>query len=208
MGALAGYIATFCAGVLAKYAEQFLRPKVKIRYWLSHNFLYTIPPAQLPPNPAPALPAPAPAGGIPAGPPAAQPNFLLLTQSLTVQNFGRERAEWVEIVHRRKPDFYQLHPALNFTEDTTPTGEHSLRVQSLASQEYFTVQFLSYTHMPELLLVRSNAGHALPMPWMVVRRFPRWAYQLMWLAMAIGVAFCAYWVIKGAIFVLKSVGAL
>jgi hypothetical protein len=204
MGTLAGYIATFCAGVAAKYAEQFLRPKIKIRYWLSHNFMYTIPVAQLPPNTAPALPAPAPAAGVQAAP----PNYWLLTQSLTVQNFGRERADWVEIVYRRKPDFFQLYPALNFTENTSQTGEHTLRVQSLASREYFIIQFLCYTHTPELLFVRSSAGHASPMPWLVVRQYPRWVYRLMWLVMAIGLGFCAYWIIKGAIFVLQSVGAL
>jgi hypothetical protein len=121
MDTLAGYVASFCAGVIAKYAEQFLRPKVKIRYWRSHSFLYTIPAAQLylAPNPALALPAVNPA---PPNNPAGPPNFLLLTQSLTVQNFGRERADRVEIVHRRKPDFFQLHPALNFTENTGPDG--------------------------------------------------------------------------------------
>src|SRR5439155_17738281 len=113
MDGLAGYIASFGAGVAAKYAEQFLRPKVKIRYWLSHRFLYTIPAAQLNPAPNPAPPAlPAPAASQ-AGPSAAPANFLLLTQSVTIQNFGREHTDWVEIVHQQRPDFFQLHPALN-----------------------------------------------------------------------------------------------
>jgi hypothetical protein len=131
-------------------------------------------------------------------------HFLLLTQSVTLQNFGRESVDWVEIVHRRRPDFFQLNPALNYTESTAATGEYTLRVQSLASKEFFTIQFLSYTHMPELAFIRSPAGHASPMPWMIVRKYPRWVHVLMWLVMIIGAGFCAYWIIKGGMFVLKG----
>jgi hypothetical protein len=45
------------------------------------------------------------------------------------------------------------------------------------------------------------------MPWITVKKYPRWIYLLMWLARAIGAGFSAYWIIKGEIFVLKSVGA-
>jgi hypothetical protein len=62
--------------------------------------------------------------------------------------------------------------------------------------------------MPELLFVRSPAGTASTMPWLVVRQYSRWVLILLWLAIAIGTSFCAYWMIKGGIFVLKSVGAL
>src|SRR5712691_2620676 len=100
MDSLAGYIGTLCVGAAGTYLSQFLRPKVKIRYWLSHSFIYTIPSNRVSPPPAPALP-PAPAGNV-----AVPDDFhQLLTQSVTIQNFGRECADWVEIVHRRRPDF-------------------------------------------------------------------------------------------------------
>jgi hypothetical protein len=205
MDTLAGYIASLCAGAAGTYLSQFLKPKVKIKYWLAHSFMYTIPnnPFNPAPNPAPALPAPA--GNVVA--PPAPANFLLLTQALTIQNFGRESAAWVEIVLNRKPDFFQLHPTLNYTENTAPTGEYTLRVQSLASKEFFTIQFLCYSHAPQLTLIRSNAGHASPIPWMAVKKYPRWVYVLMQLGLIVGIGFCAYWIIKGGIFVLKSVGA-
>src|SRR5437870_1278829 len=105
MDTLAGYIATFCVGATGTYASQLLAPKIKIKFWMSHQFMYTIPNNQLNPGPVaiPALPA---TGGV--RPPTAPqpPNFLLLTQSVTIQNFGRQRADWIEIVHRRKPDFF------------------------------------------------------------------------------------------------------
>jgi hypothetical protein len=156
MDSLAGYFATLAVGAGGQYLSQFLRPKVKINYWLSHSFVYTIPNNQLnPAPPAPALPAaPAPVGANQEVPPAAPANFFLLTQSVTIQNFGRKCAEWVEIVHARRPDFFQLYPALHYTEHTAPTGEHTLRVESLAPKEFFTIQFLCYTHMPALAYIR------------------------------------------------------
>jgi hypothetical protein len=194
MHSLGAYIATICVTVIATYLSQFLRPKIKIRYWLSHSFMYSVPNT----NPA----AIAPAGGAV---PAAPTHFRLLTQSVTIQNFGRESAGWVEIVHPQKPDFFQLYPALNYTENTNATGAHTLRIQSLAPKEFFTIQFLSYTHMPQLEVIRSPAGRASLMPWMVVRKLPQWVYMLMWLLLIAGAGFCAYWIIKGGIFVFRSV---
>ena len=169
---------------------------------MSHSFIYTIPNNQF--NPAPNVPVLPAAVPNEAGQPA-PPNFRLLTQSLTVQNFGRECADWVEIVHARRPDFFQLYPALNWTESTTATGEHTLRVESLAPKEFFTIQFLCYTHMPQVSFIRSPAGTASPMPWMTVKKHPRWVNALLWFLIAIGTAFCAYWIIRGGIFVLKGV---
>lgn len=206
MDSLAGYIGTLCVGAVGNYLSQFLRPKIKIKYWLSHSFTYKIPNNQLNPAPAAALALPAANQAAPPAPPAG--HFYLLTQSVTIQNFGRERAEWIEIVHQQRPDFFQLQPALNYTEQVSATGEHTLRVESLAPREWFTIQFLCYTHMPELVHVRSEAGHGALMPWMMARRFAPWVYATMWIAMVTGGAFFAYWVIRGGMFVLKSIGAL
>jgi len=45
------------------------------------------------------------------------------------------------------------------------------------------------------------------MPWITVKKYPRWIHLLMYLAKVIGVEFSAYWIINGGIFVLRSVGA-
>jgi hypothetical protein len=209
MDSLAGYIATLCVGAVGTYLSQLLRPKIRIKYWQSHSFMYKIPKDQQ--NPTPALASSitlALPSGSQSNAQSGPAHFFLLTQSLTVQNFGRERAEWVEIVHVQRPDFFQLLPALNYTETTSATGEHTLRVESLASKEFFVIQFLCYTHMPALLHVRSNAGQGSLMPWMAVRKFPRWLYVILQISIVTGLAFFAYWLIKGGIFVLKGVGAL
>lgn len=199
---LGGYIATLAVGVIGTYLSQFINPKIKIRYWLPHNFMYRIPNAQLGPQPNLALPA------ANQGAPAPPQHYFLLSQSITIQNFGRQCAEWVEIGHRQKPDFFQVDPPLNFTVTLNPGGEHVVKVESLASKQFFTIQFLSYTHAPELTFIRSPAGYASLMPWMTVRKFPRWVYLSIQFLFLVGACFCAYWIIKGAVFILKSVGAL
>jgi len=90
MDSLAGYIATLCVGAAGQYLSQFLRPRVKIKYWQSHSFIYKIPRGQQgDPAPAPVIPRALPAANQ-AEPPAAPQHFFLLTQSVTIQNFGRE----------------------------------------------------------------------------------------------------------------------
>jgi len=59
MDSLAGYVASGCGAIIVGYLSQFLLPRIKIRYWLPSNFLYTMPinaagkPAQPGQRPAP-----------------------------------------------------------------------------------------------------------------------------------------------------------
>ena len=189
MDSLGGYIAAIVVTVAGARAVQYVAPRIKIVYWLS-SFLYNIPNNQL--NPGQAI---APAAGQPALP----GNFLLLSQSVNIQNLGRQQAQWVEVVHKNRPDFFQLSPPLNYTESETQTGEHILRVQSLAPKEWFTIQFLSYTHPAELAYIRSDAGHATLIPWVPVRQYPRWYYVFSQAFTYAGFGFTLYWTARGAL---------
>jgi hypothetical protein len=164
MDSLGGYIAAIVATVAGARAVQYVAPKIKIVFWTS-SFLYKIPNAQL--NPGQAI-TPG------AGPPPPPQHFYMRSDSVSIQNLGRQQAQWVEVVHKDRPDFFQLHPPLNYTESQTQSGEHVLCVQSLAPKEWFTIQSLSYVHAAELSYVRSEAGHAKAIPWMPARQFPRW----------------------------------
>jgi hypothetical protein len=195
MGSLAGYIAAICMSVAATYLSQFVLPKVKIRYWLPNHFMYSIPASQISPQ------QPAPPTLL------AAPPLKLLTHAVIVQNFGRQTAPWVEIVHRRRPDFFQFYPSLDYTESTTPAGEHVLRINSVARKEWFTIQFLSWMTMPEFLYIRSTAGHASLMPWMYVRRYPQWVYHFLRALVVMGIGFCTYWLIKAGFFVFQLMHA-
>ena len=48
-----------------------------------------------------------------------------------------------------------------------------------------------YTHAPQLAFIRSNAGYASVMPWMVVTKYPRWVYVLIQLALH-----CRDWILR------------
>lgn len=208
MSSLASHIATVVCTLVSAYFLRFIEPKIKIVYWVSHSFLYTIPADQLGPPPAQAQPAlpPLQQQQMPL-PQVARPPFLLFTQSITVQNLGRKTADWVEVVHLRRPDYFQLHPPLNYTEATTPAGEHVLRVEAIGPKQVFTIQFLCYLNRLDFAYIRSAAGHATAIPWMTVRQYPRWVYSGMRILMLIGGGYCAYWLIRGSVFVLKAVGA-
>jgi len=203
MESLGGYIATFCVGAALQYLSQFLKPKIKIAFWVPHEFLYRIPINNLPNPPE----AQAQSSPIVAGIPEQPQTVFFLTRSIIIQNLGRERADWVDITHRRKPEFFQLHPALNYSETIASTGEHTIRIESLAPKEWLTIQFVSFTEAPELLQIRSAAGVASPLVWMFSRKLSPVVTALSWLLIIAGGGFCSYWILKGAIFVLRSIGA-
>jgi len=69
--------------------------------------------------------------------------------------------------YQRKPDFFQLFPALNYTETTSATGEHTLRLLSLVSKEVFHSPVLVlHAHARTAFLSIISAGQAT----MTVRR--------------------------------------
>jgi len=173
---LAGYVATGIISLAVGLALRALEPKVKIVWWSPHQFLFQL----------------------------QQPQLVLLTHAITIQNMGRKTAEGIEIVHKSKPDFFKLQPALDYEESTTPAGEHVVRVKSLGPKEFFTIEFLSYATLPELLFIRSSAGHAKPIQIQPQRVFPRWFNLLATLLILIGFGFLVYWLLKVGLFVLKG----
>ena len=54
-----------------------------------------------------------------------------------------------------------------------------------------------YTSVPK-------RGHASPMPWMVVPKYPMWFHSILRLLMLIVAGFSAYWLIRGTIVVLRG----
>ena len=182
MDNLAAYVATGVVSLLVGLLLRSLEPKVKIVWWRSHDFLFNL--AKL------------------------NPPVVLLTQAITIQNIGRKSSESIEIVHKQPPDFFKLQPALDYEEDTTPSGEHIVRVTSLGPRESFTIEFLAYVTAPTLLFVRSKEGHAQEIRIQPQRIFPRWFIAIVRLLLLIGLGFVVYWLLRVAIFILKGVGVL
>lgn len=73
-------------------------------------------------------------------------------------------------------------------------------MKTLGSKEFFTVQFLSYLTVPELLYIRSSAGRAEPIVTQHFRIFPRWLNLSLSLFIIVGAGFLIYWMIRALIF--------
>lgn len=180
MESLAGYAATAVVMLIVGLLLRELEPKAKVVYWTPHQFLFQL----------------------------TTPQVSILTHAITIQNVGRKLAEGIEIVHKNKPDFFKLQPALDYEEDTTPAGEHVIRVKSLGRREFFTIQFLSHITVPELQYIRSTAGQAQPILTQFFRVYPKWVYTLLWILILVGSGFLTYWLVRVGIFVLKGIGLL
>jgi hypothetical protein len=108
MDTLGGYIATIVVSLLTGYFAQFLQPRSKLLCWSPHNFFFDL----------------------------KNEKVLLQTNSLTVQNVGRKPAEDVEIIHKQRPDFFELYPSIEYQEISNPNGEHVIKVKSLGPKEW------------------------------------------------------------------------
>jgi hypothetical protein len=178
MPEIAGYIATGAVALIVGLLLRSLEPKAKVVYWSPHNFFFEL----------------------------KRENVVLQTNSLTIQNIGRKPAENIEIIHKTKPDFFQISPSMPFSEENNASGEHILRIASLGSREAFTLQLLSYKTVPVLLYVRFKEGPAIPIQIQPQRIFPKWLQYLSSLLIIVGAGFVLYWLIRAVIFLSCAIG--
>lgn len=137
---------------------------------------------------------------------AGQLPVTILTNSVSIQNVGRKRATNVEVVHAAALDHFKLFPARDYTERTTPTGEHIISVNALGPGEWFTIELLSYRTIPNLLYVRSDDGPAQSENVVPMRLWPLWRRALYGVLCLIGAGFVVYWALRGALFVARALG--
>lgn len=155
------------------YALKYLGPKSRLVWWSPHRFLFNL----------------------------QNPKVNILTHAITIQNLGRKAALNVEVVHKTKPDFFKLEPALDYAEDFTPAQEHVVRVESLAPKEFFSIEFLSHVTLPELLYIKSDDGHAQFITIQPQQILPRWKLLVLQLLLLVGLGFCAYWLTRALVFI-------
>ena len=177
---LAGYIATGVVTFIVGLLLQRAKAKAAVVYWSPHSFLFNL----------------------------VEENVTLRTDALTVQNLGRRTAEQVELILSDRPDFLQFSPNIQYDESETPDGCFVLTVASLGAKEFFTLQVLSYSQIPQLLNLRSKAGTANQLPFQIQRAYARWVQLLVVALLVIGIGFTTYWIIHAAIFLSRSIGVL
>ena len=174
---LGHYTATGIVLVLAGLLLRYLQAKTKVVYWVAHDFLFDMP------NPTDAN----------------SPNVLLKTHAITIQNMGGKAAESIEIAHTAKPDIFMLSPARDYEEVTTKAGHHIMRVANLGPQEFFTIEFLSYTQLPTFLYIRSKDGIAFTIPIQAQRVFSKWIQVFIGGLILAGAALLVFWLIRLAV---------
>ena len=180
MEGLPWYIATGIVSLVVGYLLTYLQPAARVVYWLPNNFLFRL----------------------------TEQNVILQTDSLTAQNLGRREAGNVEIILDRRPDFFEITPAIQHNEEDLENGHFVLRFPTLGPKEFFTVQLLSYTQVPRLLNIRSNSGQARSVPVQLYHVFSKPVSILRSVLILVGVGFSIYWLVKGFIFISKEIGIM
>lgn len=168
MDTLYTYIATVVVSLLSGYLAQFLQPRSRLFCWSPHNFYFNL----------------------------RTEGVVLQTNSLTVQNAGRLPAEEVEIIHKQRPDFFELFPSMQYEEATNPNGEHIIKLKSLGPREWVVVQLLSYKTPPVFSNVRWKNGQAKWVQIQPQRVLPKWLLVLLNALILIGIGTIIYFLIR------------
>jgi hypothetical protein len=137
-------------------------------------------------------------------PAGAQQVGTVLTHALSIQNLGLRPARRVEIIHRQRPQFFKIQPAVNFTETTNPSSEHVITIQSLAPREYVTIQILSTGAIPDLMAVKSEDGPAQQVTTQQQFVLSKRRQVILLLLLIVGFVTTAYWVGKVSLRVMEQ----
>lgn len=180
MDQLIGYVATGVVSLLVGLLLQRYQAKPKLLYWIPGTFTFEL----------------------------KEPKLAIRTDSVTIQNDGRKPATNIEIVHKERPDHFQFSTAISYSEETTPSGEHIIKVPSLGPKEHVNIQLLGHTKIPVLLNVRSAEGPAQNIQVHLQRIFPKWVYVFVGALMLLGFGFGVYWLIRSVHFISVSIGLI
>lgn len=175
---ISGYIATGLVSLLIGLLLQRLKDRPRLLYWLPGSFLFQL----------------------------KTPEINLRTDSLTIQNVGRQAATNIEIVHKVRPDHFQFSTPIDFSEGSSPSGEHIIRIASLGPKEHINIQLLSHTNQPVLLNVRSAEGRAQLIQVRLQRVVSKPVQALIGLLLFLGLGFFLYWVAAAVLFLSRAIG--
>lgn len=178
MEQLIGYIATGVISLVVGILLQRFAAKPRLLCWLPGSFRFEL----------------------------EEPEVQLQTDSLTIQNVGRQPATHIQIVHRARPDHFQFSTPIAYTEDTNPNGEHITKIESLGPKEYINIQYLSHTTLPMLLSVRSDHGQAKVIQVVLRQLYSQWVNYLASTFMVIGFGFIFYWLVMSVVYLSKAIG--
>lgn len=117
------------------------KPKAKLIYSTRHEFTFLVQEPLKDPN-----------GNI------IRPNQTAHTQSLTIQNMGKETATKIQVVLNWRPKCLNVWPVRPFTDtEANSDRRYTIQFESLAPREYVTLEMLDINNeLPRLLNLRSD----------------------------------------------------
>jgi len=175
---IAGYIATGLVSLFVGLVIQRFKDKPRLLYWLPGSFVFKL----------------------------QDPKVTLRTDSLTIQNVGRQASSNIEIIHKARPDHFQFSQPVDFSEHTTPSGEHIIKIASLGPKEHVNIQLMSHRSVPILGNVRSAEGQAQLIQVRLQRVFPKLLTAFAGGFMLLGFGFFLYWSVLAILFLSKAMG--
>lgn len=181
MSQFVGYLATGLISLVVGLLLQRAKDKPRLLYWIPGSFIFELTQPQ---------------------------KFSLRTDSLTIQNVGRESAENIEIIHKVRPDHFQFSTAVSYREETLASGEHIIHIPRVGPREFVNIQLLSYTAMPVLLNIRSSEGPARQISVYLQRAFPLYVQYFAAFLILLGLGFLLYWIGAAVIYLTKAIGIL
>lgn len=123
---------------------------------------------------------------------------LVRTASITVENNGLLPARALEITFNWKPPFLNVWPARQYEEAAGAHNRHTLKMDSLAPGEQFTIEIMAVNaELPLLTSVRSENSVGTLIPMAPARVWPAWLNHTAGALLILGSATAVYFVIRG-----------
>lgn len=139
-------ILTFILTIIHRIAQ----PRPKIVWGTSHGFSFIVPRTD-PPG----------------------PDFLVHTQTVFIQNVGRESASDIEVILNYRPHNLSLWPQLVYSTTSNPENKYIIKIENLGRREFTQIEMLhSVGDMPAVLRIRTPRGECKQAPMAPMQVFP------------------------------------
>ena len=128
---------------------------------------------------------------------------MVRTASITLNNSGKDAAKNLEVVFNFKPAYMNVWPLRPFGEHLSEDGRYTVRLSSLAPEEFLSFELLSINDdLPALANVRSDQCTAKQIQTIPIPSIPVWKHRLAVFLILAGLAAVVYVVIIGIQFLV------
>jgi hypothetical protein len=124
------------------------------------------------------------------------------TVTITVQNNGRARATFVEVVFNWPVDTCSVWPQRAYEVKRNPEGRMCIQFADLGPKEYLQIHLIDVNKdLPDVLTVRCAEAMGKQVPLAPMRVFPAWFLRTLWLLIFVGLFSAVYVLTYAAIYI-------